>query len=63
MRFKIGRIEVTTGFHARGKCWRIFRLPQRDTYYSGRMVWWSWWRFYLNHYNFDRTEAPRKDVP
>lgn len=46
MRYQITK-RLAVGFHTCGLCWRVFELPRRSTYYSGKMTWWSWWRLYL----------------
>lgn len=38
-------MSMRLGFHKHGKCWGW--RPSRTLYYSGRMTWLAFWRFYL----------------
>ncbi len=35
----------SVGFHRNGNCW-TWKPERIDHFYSGQMVWYSWWRFY-----------------
>ncbi len=38
---------IRLGFHRNGNCWRLFSLPRRTPYFSGKVIWYSWWRLFL----------------
>ena len=46
-------MKIRFGVMRFGKCWKLLAMPTRTAYWSGEIVRWGWWKFFVV---FDRRK-------